>query len=212
MPHHVNALRVDAGRMAQQLNGAYGIVHSFEVIVQSTARKRGGLCAVNVGALVVAQRGDACGGEAVGKVAKEMVRTERLVAVVRTAAVYKHYGGCGPLCACPLRQHQSAGQLHLTILHGHIMHIAGRGRCVFLCRRCFSRIIYMVRRFATCGRSGGWWGGREEEAGDTPFGIEGDGHDQRSALKFQAFLANGIGRLVFLLPVRSALQCACLHR
>ena len=69
----------------------------------------------------------------------------------------------------------------------------------------------MVRRFATCGRSGGRRGGREEEAGDASFGIEGDGHNQRGALKFQAFLANGIGRLVFLLPVCSALQCACLH-
>ena len=140
-----------------------------------------------------------------------MVRPDGFVAVVRAAAVYEHHCGHGALSCCPVWQNQCAGQLHLAVLHGRLTRIAGRERCVFPCRRCIFRVVYVVGRLAACWRRGGRRGGREEEAGDAPFGIEGDGHNQRGALKFQAFLANGIGRLILLLPCRAALQCACLH-
>ena len=140
-----------------------------------------------------------------------MVRPDGFVAVVRAAAVHEHHCGHRSLDRCPVRQHQRGGQLYLAVLHGRLTHIAGRERCVFPCRRCFFRVDYVVRCLAACWRRGGRRGGREEEAGDASFGIEGDGHNQRGALKFQAFLANGIGRLILLLPCRAALQCACLH-
>ena len=113
---------IDLGALTQQRHRRDDIVHRL------VAHRRGGgeQFGMRLGALVVAQRCDAARGKALGEIAEDTVRPDRLVAIARTGAMDQHDRRDLVCITRVLRQHERAAERSRADRHLD----GGERRCV----------------------------------------------------------------------------------
>ena len=95
-------------------DGAHRILHRFLIQGESHVAH---LVAVGERALVVAQHRNTARTQAFGEVAKNAVRVNLLVAIVRTWAMHQHYAGDAPLAN---RHSEGSAQFPFVRSDGHV--------------------------------------------------------------------------------------------